>query len=71
SLGKILAAINILDATGGAAGPVVTGALYGLSGSYFLPFAVITGFLLIAGIAATLLDMSKAAGYETAGTQPT
>ncbi len=71
SLGKILAAINILDATGGAAGPVVTGALYGSSGSYFLPFAVITGFLLIAGIAATLLDMSKAAGYETAGTQPT
>jgi MFS family permease len=60
SLGKILAAINILDAAGGAAGPIVTGMLYGSSGSYFLPFAVITGLLLIATIAASLLDMSKA-----------
>jgi len=61
ALGKILAAINILDAAGGAAGPIVTGMLYGSSGSYFLPFAVITGLLLIATIAASLLDMSQAA----------
>ncbi len=61
SLGKILAAINILDAAGGAAGPIVTGMLYGASGSYFLPFAVISGLLLVATIAATLLDMRTAA----------
>jgi len=60
SLGKILAAINILDAAGGAAGPIVTGLLFGLSGSYFLPFAVMTGLLVVAMVAASLLDMSKA-----------
>jgi len=61
SLGKVLAAINILDAAGGAAGPVVTGALYVSSGSYFLPFAVISGLLLAAAIAASMLDMRKSA----------
>jgi MFS family permease len=61
SLGKILAAINILDAAGGAAGPIVTGMLYGSTGSYFMPFAVITGLLLVATIAASFLDMNQAA----------
>jgi len=61
ALGKILAAVNILDAAGGAAGPIVTGILYGTSGSYFLPFAVISALLLVAIISATMLDMSKAA----------
>jgi len=61
SLGKILAAINILDAAGGALGPVMTGILFDASGSYFLPFAVITGLLLVATLAASLLDPKKAA----------
>jgi len=61
SLGKILATVNILDAFGGAAGPILTGILYGATGSYFVPFAVMTGLLLVAAIAASLLDMSKAA----------
>jgi MFS family permease len=61
SLGKILAAINILDAAGGALGPVTTGLLFDISGSYFLPFAVITGLLLVATIAASLLNLEKAA----------
>jgi MFS family permease len=60
SLGKILASINILDAAGGALGPVVTGILFDVSGSYFLPFAVITGLLLVATIAASLLNLEKA-----------
>jgi len=70
SLGKILAAVNILDAAGGAAGPIVTGALYGASGSYFLPFAVITGLLLAATAAASMLDMRQAAFVQGASTQP-
>jgi len=61
SLGKILASINILDAAGGALGPVVTGILFDVSGSYFLPFAVITGLLLVATIAASLLNLEKSA----------
>ena len=61
ALGKILATVNILDAFGGALGPFVTAKLADVSGSYFLPFAVITGLLLLATIAASLLDMSKAA----------
>jgi len=61
ALGKILAAVNILDAAGGALGPVMTGVLYDSSGSYFLPFAVITGLLLVATLAASLLDPKKAA----------
>ncbi len=60
SLGKILAAVNILDAAGGALGPVMTGVLYDSSGSYFLPFAVITGLLLVSTIAASLLNLKKA-----------
>jgi MFS family permease len=66
ALGKILAAVNILDAAGGALGPVVTGRLYDTSGSYFLPFAVITALLLVATIAASLLNVKRAAYLEPA-----
>jgi len=69
SLGKILAAINILDAAGGALGPVITGRLYDTSGSYFLPFAVITALLLVATIAASLLNV-KPADYLGAASEP-
>lgn len=65
ALGKILAAINVLDAAGGAAGPFVTGMLYDRTGSYFVPFAVIVGLLCVATLAATLLDMKQAAISET------
>ncbi|MFQ5608754.1 MAG: MFS transporter, partial [Woeseiaceae bacterium] len=60
ALGKILAAINVLDAAGGAAGPIVTGLLYDRTGSYFAPFALITALLCVATIAASMLDMSRA-----------
>ncbi|MAF83341.1 MAG: MFS transporter [Gammaproteobacteria bacterium] len=60
ALGKILATINILDAAGGAAGPFVTAKLADMSGSYFLPFAVIAMLLFVAFLAAMILDMSKA-----------
>lgn len=64
SLGKILAAVNVLDAAGGAAGPIVTGLLFDRTGSYFVPFAVITGALCVATVAASLLDMKRAAIVE-------
>jgi MFS family permease len=41
SLGKILGGITVLDATGGALGPWITGALFDLSNSYRLGFTVI------------------------------
>ncbi len=69
ALGKILAAVNILDAAGGALGPVITGRLYDTSGSYFLPFAVITALLLVATIAASLLNVKRAA-YLGAASEP-
>jgi MFS family permease len=66
ALGKILAAINILDAAGGAAGPFITGLLYDRTGSYFVSFAVITALLGVATLAAVLLDMKQAVIDEPA-----
>jgi len=64
SLGKILAAINVLDALGGALGPFVTAKLADVSGTYFVSFAVITALLCVATAAALLLDMQQAAINE-------
>lgn len=70
ALGKILAAVNILDAAGGAAGPFVTAKLADVSGSYLLPFAVITALLGVAFLAGTVLDMGKAAAMQRVQDQP-
>ena len=64
ALGKILGAINILDTMGGAAGPIVTGIMVDRTQGYLQPFIVITVLLLIATIAASLLDMSKGVYHE-------
>ena len=64
ALGKVLAAINVLDAAGGAAGPITTGLLFDRTGSYFVPFAVITGLLCVATLTASFLDMKHAAINE-------
>ncbi|MCP4927923.1 MAG: MFS transporter [Gammaproteobacteria bacterium] len=64
ALGKILGAINILDTIGGAAGPIVTGIMVDRTQGYLQPFVVITVLLLIATIAASLLDMSKGVYHE-------
>jgi len=61
ALGKILAVIYVLDAFGGAMGPFVTAKLADVTGSYFVPFAVMTGLLCVAIVAASILDMSRAA----------
>jgi MFS family permease len=53
SLGKILGGITVLDATGGALGPWVTGALFDITQSYQLGFSVIV-VLIAASLAAIL-----------------
>ena len=70
ALGKVLAAINVLDAAGGAAGPITTGLLFDRTGSYFVPFAVITGLLCLATLAASFLDMKHAAINEPQPNEP-
>jgi MFS family permease len=64
ALGKILGAINILDTFGGAMGPVITGIMVDRTQGYLQPFIVITGLLLVATLAASLLDMSKGVYHE-------
>ena len=61
ALGKILGVINVLDAFGGAMGPFVTAKLADVTGSYFASFAVMTGLLCVAALAASMLNMQKAA----------
>ncbi|MGI9341591.1 MAG: MFS transporter [Gammaproteobacteria bacterium] len=65
ALGKILGVINVLDAFGGALGPFVTAKLADVTGSYFVSFAVMTGLLCVATVAASMLDMRKAAINES------
>jgi MFS family permease len=65
ALGKILGAVNVLDTLGGAAGPVLTSILYVRTGSFLIPFAVITALLVVATIAATMLRMEDAAYLKT------
>ena len=50
SLGKILGIVNMVDPIGGALGPVVAGQLRTATGSYFIPFVVITAVALVAVI---------------------
>ena len=61
ALGKILSCINILDAFGGALGPIVTGSLYDKTGSYLASFSIFSILLLISLCAAAMLNMQDAA----------
>ena len=63
SLGRILGAITVLDATGGALGPWITGMLYDASGSYQLGFAVIVGLVAVALIAILLVRLPRQAAH--------
>ncbi len=62
AMGKTLACINILDAFGGAMGPIVTGALYDKTGSYLTSFSIFSVLLLISVVAASLIRMADAVG---------
>jgi MFS family permease len=52
SLGKILSAINLMDATGGALGPWITGMLFDVQGDYQLAFGLMGLLIAIALCAA-------------------
>jgi MFS family permease len=54
--GKILGTITVLDAIGGGLGIWLTGLLYDRTGSYATPFAIITGMVTVACVAATLVN---------------
>jgi MFS family permease len=57
SLGKILGAITVIDATGGAIGPWVTGMAYDAVGNYQLGFGIMAVLIGIAFVAAMLVRM--------------
>jgi MFS family permease len=55
SLGKILSAINVMDATGGALGPWVTGLLFDVNNNYQLAFGLMSALVATALCAAMLV----------------
>jgi MFS family permease len=55
SLGKILGAITVIDATGGALGPWITGLLFDLHHDYQLSFGLMSVLVTIAFCAAMLI----------------
>jgi MFS family permease len=55
SLGRILGAITVIDATGGAIGPWTTGMAYDAAGDYGLGFGIMAGLIAIAFVAAMLV----------------
>jgi MFS family permease len=55
SLGKILAAINVMDATGGALGPWVTGMLFDVNHDYQFAFGLMSALVATALCAAMLV----------------
>lgn len=59
ALGAIVGTITLLDATGGAMGPLVTGILYDRTGSYTAPFTLISTFIFIALLAALFVKVPK------------
>ncbi len=63
SLGKILGGITVLDATGGALGPWVTGALFDATQSYRLGFGVIVVLIAIALVAILRVRLPERAAH--------
>jgi MFS family permease len=63
SLGRILGGITVLDATGGALGPWITGALFDVSQSYRLGFMVIVVLIGVALAAIQLVRLPERAAH--------
>jgi MFS family permease len=63
SLGKILGGITVLDATGGALGPWVTGTLFDLSQSYRSAFLVMAVLIAVALAAILLVRLPERAAH--------
>ena len=63
SLGKILGGITVLDATGGALGPWITGALFDVTQSYQLGFGVIVVLIAVAFAAILMVRLPERAAH--------
>jgi MFS family permease len=63
SLGRILGGITVLDATGGALGPWVTGALFDASHSYRPAFLVMLALIGVALAAITMVRLPEHAAH--------
>ena len=63
SLGKILGGITVLDATGGALGPWVTGALFDVTQSYQLGFSVIVVLIAVSLAAILFVQLPDRAAH--------
>jgi cyanate permease len=58
-LGRVMGAITVLDAGGGALGPWITAVLSDRSGNYQNGFLLICGLILLAIVCASALRMRK------------
>jgi MFS family permease len=58
SLGRVMGAVTVLDAGGGALGPWVTARIADRSGDYQAGFLVVTGLIAVAFICASLLRVA-------------
>jgi MFS family permease len=63
SLGKILGGITVLDATGGALGPWITGALFDVAHDYRIAFSVIAVLIAVALAAILLVRLPERAAH--------
>jgi len=63
SIGRILGGITVLDATGGALGPWLTGALFDVSGTYQLSFAVVAVLITASLVAVMLVRLPTRAAH--------
>ena len=63
SLGRILGGITVLDATGGALGPWVTGALFDVTQSYQLGFSVIVVLIAASLVAILFVRLPERAAH--------
>ncbi len=59
SLGRVMGAVTVLDAGGGALGPWITAALSDRSGNYQNGFLVTTGLVALAMLCVSLLKLNK------------
>lgn len=66
--GRVLGTRTVVDALGGGLGPWVTGLLFDWTGSYQLPFLVVTGLIVVTWLAALALRVEAPAPPAQAGT---
>jgi MFS family permease len=64
--GRVLGTRTVIDAFGGGLGPWITGWLFDRTGSYQVPFIVVSGLIGLTLLAATLLRSGKSPAQSTA-----